>query len=49
MTVSRSQSEKAETLAERLGISFDQLLGFRFAVNVFLATIILWFTMPPET
>ena len=45
MTVSRSLSEKAETLAERLGISFDQLLGFRFAVNVFLATTIVWFTM----
>ena len=45
MTVLRSLSEKAETLAERLGISFDQLLGFRFAVNVFLATTIVWFTM----
>ena len=38
MTVSRSLSEKAETLAERLGISYEHLLGFRFAVNVFIAT-----------
>jgi hypothetical protein len=38
-------SRKAETLAERLGFSYDQLLGFRFAVNVFLATTIVWFTM----
>jgi uncharacterized membrane protein YccC len=40
-----SLSRKAETLAKRLGISYDQLLGFRFAVNVFLATTIVWFTM----
>ena len=45
MTVSRSLSEKAETLAERLGISFDQLLGFRFAVNVLLATTIVWYVL----
>ncbi len=40
-----SVSKKAESLAERLGISYDQLLGFRFAVNVFLATTIVWFTL----
>ena len=45
MTISRSLSEKAETLLDRLGLSYDQLLGFRFAVNVFLATTIVWFTM----
>ena len=37
MTVSPSLSAKAETLAERLGLSYDHLLGFRFAVNVLLA------------
>jgi uncharacterized membrane protein YccC len=45
MTVSRSLSEKAETLMERLGLSYDHLLGFRFAVNVLLATTIVWFTL----
>lgn len=40
-----SLSRKAETLAERHGISYDQLLGFRFAVNVFFATTIVWFTL----
>ena len=45
MTVSRSLSEKAETLAEHLGLSYEHLLGFRFAVNVLLATTIVWFTL----
>ena len=45
MTVSPSLSAKAETLAERLGLSYDHLLGFRFAVNVLLATTIVWFTL----
>jgi uncharacterized membrane protein YccC len=43
MTVSPSLSAKAETLAERIGLSYDHLLGFRFAVNVLLATTIVWF------
>lgn len=45
MTISPSLSAKAETFAERLGISYDRLLGFRFAVNVLLAGAIVWFTM----
>lgn len=44
MTLSASLSAKAETLAERLGLSYAHLLGFRFAVNVLLATTIVWFT-----
>ena len=44
MTVSRSLSAKAEKLAG-LGLSFDHLLGLRFAVNVLLATTIVWFTV----
>jgi hypothetical protein len=40
-----SLSRKAESLAQQRGLSYDQLLGFRFAVNVFLATIIVSFTM----
>jgi hypothetical protein len=45
MIAPRFLSQKAEALAERVGLSYDQLLGFRFAVNVFLATTIVWFTM----
>ena len=40
-----SLSQKAESLAERLGLSYDDLLGFRFAVNVLIATSIVWFTL----
>ena len=44
MIVSPSLSAKAETLAEQLGLSYDHLLGFRFAVNVLIATTIVWFS-----
>jgi uncharacterized membrane protein YccC len=36
---------KAEALLDRLGLSHDHLLGVRFAVNVFIATAIVWFTL----
>jgi uncharacterized membrane protein YccC len=45
MIVPSSWSRRAATLADRLGLSYDQLLGFRFAVNVLLATTIVWFTL----
>ena len=45
MTVSPKLSARAETLAKRLGLSYDDLLGFRFAVNVLLATTIVWFML----
>jgi hypothetical protein len=32
--------EKAETLAERLGLSYDHLLGFRFAANVSVGEVL---------
>jgi uncharacterized membrane protein YccC len=41
----RSLSRKAEALAERLGLSYDHLLGFRFAVNVLIASAIVWYTV----
>jgi hypothetical protein len=41
MTVSATLSGRAETLMERLGFSYDYLLGFRFAVNVLLAATIV--------
>lgn len=40
-----SLRQKAESLAERLGLSYDHLLGFRFAINVLIATSIVWFTL----
>jgi uncharacterized membrane protein YccC len=45
MTVSPKLSAKAETLAERLGLSYDRLLGLRFAINVTIASSIVWFTL----
>lgn len=45
MTISRSLSEKAETLAERLGLTYERLLGFRFAINVLIASSIVWFSL----
>ena len=38
-------SRKAESLLQRLGLSYEHLLGMRFAVNVFIATAIVWFTL----
>jgi uncharacterized membrane protein YccC len=45
MTQSQSLSHKAEALLERLGLSYEHLLGVRFAVNVFIATTIVWSTL----
>lgn len=45
MITRSSLSQKAETLAGRLGLSYDDLLGFRFAVNVLIATSIVWLTL----
>jgi len=45
MTAPRSLSRKAETLAQRLGLSYDRLLGVRFAINVLIASSIVWFTL----
>jgi uncharacterized membrane protein YccC len=45
MTSPQTLSRKAQALQERLGLSYDHLLGFRFAINVFIATTIVWFTL----
>jgi uncharacterized membrane protein YccC len=45
VTLSPSLSAKAEALTERLGLSYKHLLGFRFAVNVLIATSIVWFIL----
>jgi len=41
----RSLSLKAEALLDRYGLSYEHLLGARFAVNVFIATTIVWFSL----
>ena len=35
----------AEALMERFGLSYDQLLGVRFAVNVAIASALVWYTL----
>jgi uncharacterized membrane protein YccC len=35
-------AQRAETLMHRWGMSYEHLLGFRFAINVFIATAIVW-------
>lgn len=45
MTPPASLSRRAESLLERLGLGYEHLLGFRFAVNVFVASAIVWFTL----
>ena len=38
-------SGKAEALRKKLGLSYDQLFGIRFAINVAIATTIVWITL----
>jgi uncharacterized membrane protein YccC len=40
-----SWSRRAEALAERIGLSYDRLLGLRFGINVLIATSIVWFAL----
>ena len=40
-----SLSRTAEVFAVRLGLSYDRLLGVRFAINVLIASSIVWFTL----
>ena len=42
MTIFSGLSQKAETLRKRLGLSYEQILGIRFAVNVGISTAIVW-------
>jgi uncharacterized membrane protein YccC len=41
----RTLSRKARALLKRLGLSYDHVLGMRYAVNVFIATTIVWSTL----
>ena len=38
-------SRRAEALLDRYGYSYENLLGIRFAINVFISTAIVWFTL----
>lgn len=41
----RSLSERGHARLQRWGLKYEDLLGFRFAVNVFIATTIVWTVM----
>jgi uncharacterized membrane protein YccC len=45
VTISRRGTAFAETLMQRWGLSYDHLLGFRFAVNVAIASTIVWYCL----
>jgi hypothetical protein len=38
-------SNQAEALMKRFGVSYDHLFGIRFAINVAIATTIVWWTL----
>lgn len=38
-------SQRAEQLMKRLGLTYEHVLAFRFAVNVAIATTIVWVTL----
>jgi len=42
MTIFSGLSRKADALRKRLGLSYEQILGIRFAVNVGVSTAIVW-------
>jgi len=41
----RPGARRAEALRQRLGLTYEQIVGLRFAINVFIATSIVWFTL----
>jgi len=45
MTTAKRGARQAEALRQRLGLSYEHIVGFRFAINVFIATTIVWFTL----
>jgi len=42
---SAERSRKAEALLRRFGLSYEHVLGVRFAINVLLAGAIVWFIL----
>ena len=38
-------SQKAEALMKRLGLTYEHIIAFRFAINVAIATTIVWLTL----
>jgi hypothetical protein len=45
MNEPRPEARRAAEIARRLGMSYDHVLGLRFAVNGFIATNIVWQTL----
>src|SRR3954454_12816864 len=45
MTMARPGARQAEAVMKRFGLSPSHLIGFRFAINVAVATSIVWHTL----
>ncbi len=45
MSTAKWGARQAEALRKRFGLSYEHVVGLRFAVNVFIATAIVWFTL----
>jgi len=49
MIMAGRTSERAEALMRRLNLTYDHLLAIRFAINVALATTIVWYVLTTFT
>lgn len=45
MKAHQQLSNKAEAVLDRFGLEYTHLIGVRFAINTFIATAIVWFTL----
>ena len=45
MRAHQQLSTKAEAVLDRFGLEYTHLIGVRFAINTFIATAIVWFTL----
>jgi uncharacterized membrane protein YccC len=45
VTPKKHLTVKAEAFMDRYGLAYEHLLGIRFAINAFIATTIVWFTL----
>ena len=45
MRAHQQLSTKAEAVLDRYGLEYTHLIGVRFAINTFIATAIVWFTL----
>ena len=45
MSAHQQLATKAEAVLDRFGLEYTHLIGVRFAINTFIATAIVWFTL----